>query len=410
MEMLLTAFRQAISALWAYKGRTLLTMLGIVVGIGTIIIMMSIGRGANRSIQEQINKMGTNLLYIVSGSTKKGGVRGGKGSRPTLKVKDVEAIVRDCPSVEHISYLVSRNAQIVAEKNNWGTSVQGTTPEYTTITNWPLAKGEFMTQRHLKRGSPVAVLGSVVAENLFPPGEEVVGHKIRIRKHPFRVIGVLSTKGRTPDGRDADDVVYVPYTTAMRKLMGRRLPGLIHYILVSAQTEDLVPQAKWEMEESLRQNHKIRLGSDDDFTVGTLDEFAAAAAESTVVMTLLLTAIASISLVVGGIGIMNIMLVTVTERTREIGVRMAVGAREKDVLIQFLVESVTISIVGGILGTLVGIAISKLISTMAGWPTMISIDSVLLATFYSGLVGVFFGFYPARKASRLDPIEALRYE
>jgi putative ABC transport system permease protein len=410
MSVYLTAFRQATRALLAYKVRTLLTMLGIIIGIGTIIIMMSIGRGANKSIQDQIASMGTNLLYVVSGTTKKGGVRGGKGSRATLRVKDAEAIARSCPSVKGVTYLIYRNQQIVAGKNNWGTSVQGTTSEYAEITSWPMRDGEFISHRHMRSSAGVAVLGSEVANNLFAEGVDPIGQKIRIRNFPFKVIGVLSAKGRTPDGRDADDVVFVPYTTAMRRLMGRRLPGVVYFILASAHSKEQVLSAKAEMEDILRSTHKIKAGGEDDFSVGTLDEFADAAEASTKTMTYLMMAVASISLVVGGIGIMNIMLVTVTERTREIGVRIAVGAREKDVLIQFLVESVTISVSGGILGAGLGIGVSKLISQLAGWPTIISVDSILLATVFSGVVGIFFGFYPAKKASQLDPIEALRYE
>jgi putative ABC transport system permease protein len=270
--------------------------------------------------------------------------------------------------------------------------------------------GEFFSTQHLKSAASVVVLGSSVAENLFEAGENAIGQKIRINNFPFRIIGVLEAKGRTPGGSDQDDAVYMPYTTAMRKLMGRRLPGLVGFIGVSAQSKALVPEAKREIEELLRQRHRILTPADDDFTVRTLDEIAATSEKTGDIMTLLLTAVAAVSLVVGGIGIMNIMLVSVTERTREIGIRMAVGARERDVLIQFLVESTTLSIVGGLLGTLAGIGISKLITCLAQWPTIITLDAILLATVFSAAVGIFFGFYPARKASRLDPIEALNYE
>ncbi|MFH2132083.1 MAG: ABC transporter permease [bacterium] len=410
MNFYLTAFQQAISALWAYKGRTLLTMLGIVIGIGTIIVMVSIGQGANQAIQDQINRMGTNLLYAISGSSKKGGVRGGQGSQPTLRLKDVQAISRLCPSVKEISYQINGVVQAIAENKNWGTTLQGAVPAYTSITNWTLQEGEFLSEQHLRRAANVAVLGSVVAENLFDPGTSIIGRMIRLRKVPFTVIGVLTSKGRTPDGRDADDVIIIPYTTAVSKLMGRQLPGMVHFIMVSAHSKELVPRAKWEMEMALRQSHRIPAGDDDDFIVGTLDEFADAAAESTAIMRLLLIAVASISLVVGGIGIMNIMLVTVTERTREIGVRMAIGAKQRDILTQFLVESITMSIAGGIVGTALGVAASRFISVIAGWPTIISPESIVVATFFSALIGIFFGYYPARKASRLDPIEALRHE
>jgi putative ABC transport system permease protein len=249
-----------------------------------------------------------------------------------------------------------------------------------------------------------------VVENLFEPGEQAMGQQIRIKNVPFRVIGVMQSKGRTPSGQDTDDVVFVPYTTMSRKLVGERLPGLVHFIGVSAQSQGLVLEAKREVEDLLRQRHKISPGMADDFTVRTLDEYANMAGETTNTMTLLLTAVAAISLLVGGIGIMNIMLVSVTERTREIGIRMAVGARKRDVLVQFLVEAMVISVIGGILGTIVGVTAAVAISGLAGWATIVSMDSILLATLFSGAVGIFFGFYPARKASRLNPIEALRYE
>jgi putative ABC transport system permease protein len=410
MGIFITVIRLAVRALLAYKVRSLLTMLGIIIGIGAVIVMISIGRGANASIQEQIDNLGTNMLFIFSGSSKSGGVRRGHGSMPTLRVKDAEAIARECPAVLRMSYLRTLNAQIVAGKKNWGTSIRGTTPGYVLVRDWPVEEGEFVGGRHNKSAAGVVVLGRTVADNLFEPGQEILGQKVRIKNFPFRIIGVLSPKGSSPRGDDQDDSVFVPYTTMSRKLAGRQLPGVVHYILVSAQSKELVSEAKREIEELLRQRHRILPGAEDDFTVRALDEYAAMADKTTGIMTLLLTAVAAISLIVGGIGIMNIMLVSVTERTREIGVRMAVGARQKDVLIQFLVESITISIIGGIFGTILGVGASKLIGAVAGWMTIVSVDSILLATLFSGAVGVFFGFYPARKASRMDPIEALRYE
>ncbi len=410
MDILITAFRLAVRALFAYKVRSLLTMLGIIIGIGSVIVMFSIGRGANASIQKQINDLGTNMLMIFSGSSKKGGVRAGYGTKPTLTVKDALAIGRECPAVLHSSYLIARNIQVVNGKTNWGTKGYGVSPNFAIVRNWPLKEGQFITQQQLKSAASVVVLGSSVAENLFQPGEQILGRQVRIKNFPFRIIGVLAPKGRTPNGQDQDDVVFMPYTTHVRRIIGRKLPGIVHYIGVSAQTKQLVPEAKREIEELLRQRHRILPGQDDDFTIRTLDEFSAMAAKTTGTMTLLLTAVAAVSLIVGGIGIMNIMLVSVTERTREIGIRMAVGAREKDVLIQFLVESITMSFTGGLLGTILGIVSAKMISGMAQWPTIITPDSILLATLFSAAVGIFFGFYPARKASRLDPIEALRYE
>jgi putative ABC transport system permease protein len=350
------------------------------------------------------------MLFIFSGSTRAGGIRRGYGSSPTLRVKDAEAIARECPAVLRVTYARTVGAQVVAGKKNWGTSVYGITADYNLVRDWPIKEGEFVSDRHLRSAAGVAVLGQTVADNLFEPGQDIIGQKIRIKNFPFRVIGVLSAKGSSPRGRDQDDSIYVPYTTLSRKLAGRRLPGVVNFINVSAQSEELISEAKREVEELLRQRHRILPGADDDFTVRTLNEFAAMASKTTGIMTLLLTAVAAISLIVGGIGIMNIMLVSVTERTREIGIRMAVGARQRDVLIQFLVESITMSVIGGIFGTILGVGVSKLIGFVAGWMTIVSIDSILLATLFSGAVGVFFGFYPARKASRMDPIEALRYE
>jgi len=410
MDILTTAFRLAIRAMLAYKTRTLLTMLGIIIGIGAVIIMISVGRGASFAVQDEINKMGSNMLMIWSGSSSRGGVRGGAGSIPTLRLEDAKAIERECPAIREVTYVIYRTGQIVAGKANWGTQLYGTNPDYMTVRSWPVAEGEFLNAQHEKSAASVVVLGATVAENLFQPGEEIIGQRVRILNFPFKVIGVMAKKGGNVGGRDQDDCAFVPYTTAMRKLMGRRIPGLVHFIGVSAQSETLIPEAKREIEELLRQRHRILPNTDDDFNVRTLDEFVQMAAKTTGTMTMLLTAVAAISLIVGGIGIMNIMLVSVTERTREIGIRMAVGAKERDVLIQFLVESTTMSITGGILGTVLGITVSQALSKLGGWPTIVALDSILLATLFSGAVGIFFGFYPARKASRLDPIEALRYE
>jgi putative ABC transport system permease protein len=410
MGMLITVIRLAVRALLAYKARSILTMLGIIIGIGAVIVMISVGRGANASIQAQINNLGSNMLMIYSGSSKSGGVSRGYGSKPTLRVNDAEAIARECPAVLQVSHVVVQNAQLVFGKKNWNTGIYGTTASYVEVRDWPVQEGEFLNANHIRSAASVAVLGNSVVENLFEPGEKIVGQNIRIKNVPFHIIGVLSAKGSDPRGRDQDDVVFVPYSTFSRKLSGSKLPGVTHFIGVSAQSKDLVSEAKREVEEILRQRHRILPGADDDFTVRTLDEYAAMADKTTGIMTLLLTAVAAISLVVGGIGIMNIMLVSVTERTREIGIRLAVGARERDVLIQFLVEAITMSVIGGIFGTVIGVAASKLLSVVAGLMTIISPDSILLATLFSGAVGVFFGFYPARKASRMDPIEALRYE
>jgi putative ABC transport system permease protein len=410
MDMLKTVIRLALRGLLAYKARSLLTMLGIIIGIGAVIVMISVGRGANFSIQKQINDLGANMLMVYSGSTKKGGVRGGHGSKPTLRVNDAQAIARECPAVSEVTHITLQSAQVVAGEKNWNTVVYGTTASYPVVRDWPIKEGEFLTDQHLRSASNVAVLGGTVAENLFEPGETIVGRKIRISNVPFTIIGLLAAKGSDPRGRDQDDTVFVPYTTFCRKLQGSRLPGVVHVLCLSARSKLLVNEAKREVEELLRQKHRILPGAEDDFSVRTLDEYAAMADKTMDIMTLLLTSVAAISLVVGGIGIMNIMLVSVTERTREIGIRMAVGARERDVLIQFLTEATTMSVLGGIFGTLVGVGAAKLIGLVTGWMSPIDVDAILLATLFSAAVGVFFGYYPARKASRMDPIEALRYE
>ncbi len=410
MEIFKTVIKLAVSSLFAYKARSLLTMLGIIIGIGSVIVMVSVGQGANHSIQEQINSLGSNMLMVFSGSADKSGINQGFGSKPTLKLKDANAIAKECQTVACVTYFSFFPAQIIAGNKNWGTTVVGTDENYRNVRDWPMQEGYFFTNQHLRSASSVAIIGVSVAESLFEPGESIIGQKIRIKNFPFKIIGLLATKGRSPDGKDQDDRVFVPYTTMSRKLMGRKLPGIVHMIAVSAQSGDLIDAAKVEIEDLLRQKHKIPPGGEDDFSVRSLDEYAQMANKTIGIMTMLLTAVAAISLLVGGIGIMNIMLVSVTERTREIGIRMAVGARERDVLIQFLVESVTLSIAGGILGTIMGIGASKIISVIAGWETIISVGSILLATLFSGAVGTFFGFYPARKASRLDPINALKYE
>ncbi len=410
MEMFKTVLQLAIRSLLAYKARSLLTMLGIIIGICSVIVMVSVGQGANQSIQDQINSLGSNMLMVFSGSSQQGGVKAGFGSKPTLRVKDAKAITKQCSAVTDVTSFSFLPAQVIAGKKNWGTTIVGTDENYRNVRDWPIQEGYFFTSQHLKSASSVAVIGVSAAENLFESGDTIIGQKIRIKNFPFKIIGILEPKGRSSDGKDQDDKIFVPYSTMSRRLMGRQLPGVVHMIAASAQSGDLIDVAKDEIEEVLRQMHKIPPGGEDDFTVRTLAEFAQMANKTIGVMTTLLTAVAGISLLVGGVGIMNIMLVSVTERTREIGIRMAVGARERDVLIQFLVESITLSVSGGILGTILGIAMAKVISVVAGWVTIVSVGSILLATLFSGAVGVFFGFYPAKKASRLDPIEALRTE
>ena len=410
MEMIMTVIRLAIRGLLAYKARSLLTMLGIIIGIGAVIVMISVGRGANASIQENINSLGSNMIMVFSGSSLKGGASGGYGSTPTLRIKDAEAMLRECPAISDVTHITSRTGQVVAGEKNWSTTVSGTTASYREVRDWTMEEGEFFSERHVRSGANVVILGRSVVKNLFEPGEEIVGQKIRIENVPFQIIGIFAPKGSDLRGRDQDDVAYMPYTTFSRKLRGSRLPGVVHVICLSAQSKDLVSEAKREVEEILRRTHHIRPGAPDEFSVHTVVEFAQMADKTMGTLTILLTCVAAVSLLVGGIGIMNIMLVSVTERTREIGVRMAVGARERDVLVQFLAEAITMSVVGGIFGTILGISVSKMIGSLSGWLVPINIDAILLATFFAAAVGVFFGFYPARKASRMHPIEALRYE
>lgn len=410
MRILITVFHLAFRGLIAYKTRSLLTMLGIIIGIGAVIVMINVGRCANAGIQQQIQNLGANMLMVYPGSSRKGGVRAGFGSKATLKIKDAEAIMKECPSILRATHISVRSAQIVVGDRNWNTSVCGTTADYPLVRDWPVREGEFLTLQHIRRAANVAVLGSSVKDNLFDPEIQVIGQSIRINNVPFRVIGTLDAKGSDPRGRDQDDTVFVPHTTFVRKLHGSQLPGLVHIICLSAVSKERIEEAKAEVEALLRQRHRIKPGDEDDFSVRTLDEYSQMADKTMGIMTVLLTSIASVSLVVGGIGIMNIMLVSVTERTREIGIRLAVGARKSDVLIQFLIESVTLSVVGGIIGISLGIGTSSLIGRLSGWIVPVHLDAILLATLFSVAVGIFFGYYPARKASRMNPIEALRYE
>ncbi|MBI9086727.1 MAG: ABC transporter permease [Desulfobacterales bacterium] len=410
MRIWITVMRLAVRALVAYKARSLLTMLGIIIGIAAVIIMINVGRGASAGIQQQIQSLGADMLMVFPGSSQKGGVRGSYGSKATLRIQDAEAIAKECLSVLRTTHLTVRTAQLVAGENNWNTTVAGTTADYPLIRDWPIARGDFFSPHHIRAAASVAVLGDTVRKNLFGPDAEAIGRTIRINNVPFRIIGTLAVKGIDPRGRDQDDTVFVPHRTFARRLLGSQLPGVIHFICLSAVSKEQVEEAKREVEALLRQRHHIRAGTEDDFSVRTLDEFAEAAEKTMGIMTVLLTAIASVSLVVGGIGIMNIMLVSVTERTREIGVRLAVGARKADVLIQFLVEAITLSIVGGVFGTILGICASVLVALLTGWPIPIGLDAIALATLFSAAVGIFFGFYPAHKASAMNPIEALRYE
>ena len=402
----LQIIKVAYRALTRNKMRSSLTMLGIIIGVGAVIAMVGIGQGAKRMVDEQIASLGDNILTIFPGSHTAGGVRGGAGTVTRLTDDDAKAIVEYCPAVSKVSPVVHTGAQVVAGDQNWSTSIEGYSPDFIDIRAWPLASGSFFTEQDVRGATKVCILGQTVVDNLFPD-QDPVGQIIRIKKLPFRVIGVMSSKGQNTFGRDQDDLIIVPYTTAQKKLMG---VTYVNYIIASAKDRADIDLASDQITQLLRQRHRIQPGEADDFTVRSQLDIASVAGSTSQVMTVLLGAIASVSLIVGGIGIMNIMLVSVTERTREIGIRMAVGARGKDILTQFLVESIVLSVFGGIVGIILGIISSKVISGVLHWPIFISPPAVAIAFFFSGFVGIFFGFYPARKASMLDPIEALRYE
>lgn len=396
-------------ALRVNKMRSALTMLGIIIGVGSVIAMLAVGTGASQKISEQISRMGSNLLIILPGATTAGGVRMGAGTQPTLTMADAEAIQKECTAVSDVAPVLNGVAQVVYGHQNWSTGVVGTTPGMLNVRDWPLAGGRPFTQQDVSSATKVSLLGQTVVDNLFGDMDPI-GQIIRIKKVPFMIIGVLERKGQSPTGQDQDDTIYVPVTTAQKKLFGTSFPGMVRTIMVKAKSaEDLAP-AERQINELLRQRHRIGQKQENDFTVRNLTQAMQTAEQSTKVMTLLLGAIASVSLLVGGIGIMNIMLVSVTERTREIGIRMAVGAKTWDIRLQFIIEALTLSLIGGMAGIIIGVSGSRVISMLAGWTTIVSPFSVFLAFGFSGLVGIFFGFYPAYKASFLDPIDALRYE
>ncbi|MFA6970764.1 MAG: ABC transporter permease [Gallionella sp.] len=406
--MTLAMLGEAWRAMGANRMRTVLTMLGMVIGVGAVVLMMSIGQGAQYAIQQSISAMGSNLFILLSGHTSTGGVRSASGEAHSLTVNDADAIA-ELPGVQTVAPIHPGNAQIVYGPNNWNTSIIGSTPAYLDARSWPLASGSVFTASDVRSATRVALIGQTAAQNLFGD-EDPVGKTIRIRQSPFTVLGLLSTKGQGMDGRDQDDTIIIPLTTAQRNVFGTPFPGTVRMVMVQATTQEIMPVVEKSMTELLRQRHRIREGQDPDFSLRNLTAVADSAAESTRVMSLLLGAIASVSLLVGGIGIMNIMLVSVTERTREIGIRMAIGARERDILLQFLLEAIIISVVGCFIGLLLGISGALLTQAMTGTMVIISGSSVLVAFGVAATVGIFFGFYPAKKAARLDPIEALRYQ
>ncbi len=408
MSMLFAMLGEAWRAMGANRLRTLLTMLGMVIGVGAVVLMMSIGQGAQYAIKQSIAAMGSNLFVLLSGHTTTGGVRSGSGGAHTLTVSDAEAIA-ELPGVQAVAPIDPGNAQIVYGPNNWNTSVLGTTPKYLEVRSWPVISGDSFTDSDVRSATRVALIGKTAAENIFGD-EDPVGKTFRIRQSPFVILGTLAVKGQGMDGRDQDDTILIPLTTAQRQVFGSQFPGTVRMVMVQATTQEIMPTLEKSMTDLLRQRHRTREGMDSDFFLRNLTAAANSAAESTRIMSLLLGAIASVSLLVGGIGIMNIMLVSVTERTREIGIRMAIGARERDILLQFLLEAIIISVVGCFIGLLLGIGGALLVNALTGTMVIISVSSVVVAFSVAATVGIFFGFYPAHKAAQLDPIEALRYQ
>ena len=400
--------RVAFRALVRNKMRAALTMLGIIIGVSAVIAMVSIGQGASASVQAQIESIGTNLLFVSAGAQNVGGVRSGTGDSGTntLTVEDLEAIRREVPSVSMVTPAINARSQLVAGNMNWNTSVQGVSEQYPDVRKWQVQSGSFFTDTDVRTAARVIVIGQTIADNMFP-GMDAVGQTLRVSNLPFRVVGVMVRKGQDQGGRDQDDTAFAPYTTVQKKVLGNTRVQIAY---VSAITEDATYTAQSQISDLLRQRHKLTASEPDDFTVRNMTDIAEAANETSKTMTILLACIAGVSLLVGGIGIMNIMLVSVTERTREIGIRMAIGARSSAVRSQFLIESIVLSLTGGSIGILLGIGLSLAIPAMLGWPTLVSMMAIVGSVLFSVAVGVFFGYYPARKAASLDPIEALRYE
>jgi putative ABC transport system permease protein len=409
--MIVEPMRDALRALRVNVLRSVLTTLGIIIGVAAVIVMVSVGTGAEAKVAELINSLGSNLIYVSPGTTTAGGIRLGTGSLPTTTEDDAEAIQREILEAQIVACTVRGAGQVVFGNLNWSTVIYGVTPDYFEAREWEIENGRGFTPEDNKGSAKVVILGQTVSDNLFP-GQDPVGQVIRTTRVPAEVIGVLKAKGQSLGGQDLDDVVFVPLSTARKKILGGRSRSgrLVGAIVIKAQSPELVATVENQTRELLRQRHRLRPGQDDDFSIRNLAQVLETQAESSRAMALLLAAVASVSLMVGGIGIMNIMLVSVTERTREIGLRMAVGARSRDILAQFLTEAVALSMIGGAVGIMLGIAGSVAFTAFGKWPAIVKPGSVLLAFSVSAAVGIFFGFYPARKASRLDPIEALRRE
>jgi len=411
MKQLISSIRIAFRALRMNKLRSALTMLGIVIGVASVIATVAIGSGATQRIQQQIASIGSNIIIVIPGSMSSSGVRLGTGNAVTLSEADARELAAQCPDVALAAPMVRGGAQVVFGNNNWATGVYGVTPDYLTIRELSVAVGSEFIQQDVDSANKVAVLGQTPVDNLFD-GADPIGQSIRIKNVPFTVVGVLARKGQSSQGQDQDDVILLPISTAKRKVIGVKQANAdaVDTIMMQAKSGAQIPAAQEEASALLRQRHHLQAADDNDFSIRNLEELFAAQEASSKIMAMMLAAVASVSLVVGGIGIMNIMLISVQERTREIGLRQAVGAKTRDILTQFLVEAITLSLAGGLAGILVGVGASLLISKLAGWTTSIGPGAVLLAVFFSAVVGVGFGYYPARKAAFLDPIEALRYD
>jgi putative ABC transport system permease protein len=406
----LQTLRVAIRALFRNKMRSFLTTLGIIIGVSAVISMVAIGEGAKAMVEQSFAAMGSNLLIVLPGSTTAGGQHGGFGSMPTLTWDDLRAIRTEVPSVKYAAPQLRTVAQLVSEDQNWSTSVYGTTPDYFAIRNWPIAQGAPMTDSDAEGGAKVVFLGQTVVDKLFGPNADPVGQLVRIKNTPFQVQGVLAKKGQSPMGQDYDDAAIIPLKTFQTKIQGGLQQFISGVIFIGASSPSGTARAEAQVKSLLRDRHHLGPGADDDFSIRNLTELASTREQSTKTLTTLLASIAAVSLLVGGIGIMNIMLVSVTERTREIGVRMAVGAKPRNILAQFLVEALTLSFAGGLIGVVLGLVAAQWLASRFHWPMLIRPDIVVISVVFSALVGVVFGLYPARKASRLDPIEALRFE
>ena len=406
----LQVLRVAVRALLRNKMRSFLTTLGVIIGVSAVIAMVAIGEGAKARVEESFASMGANLLVVLSGTTTASGAHGGFGSMPTLTWDDLKAIRSEASAVRYASPQLRTTQQVISEDQNWATSINGVGPEYFPMRSWSVGMGSLITQSDVESGSKVVLLGQTVVDKLYGSNADPTGQSVRIKKIPFQIIGVLARKGQSAMGQDYDDGVFIPYTTFQAKIQGGLQKFIAGSIMVGAVSGDATARAQSQITNLLRDRHHIPLGADDDFSIRNLAEMANAQQEGVKTLTTLLASIAAVSLIVGGIGIMNIMLVSVTERTREIGIRMAVGARPRDVLSQFLVEALALSIAGGIIGIVLGLVAANRLAANFGWPILIRYDIIAIAVGFSGLVGVVFGLYPAQKASRLDPIDALRYE